>query len=574
MCGIIGIIGDNDIGTQLLSGIKSLEYRGYDSVGFATYNGKIKVKKDKGSVDEVNAKMHLSKMPGSAGIAHSRWATCGKVNAVNAHPHISCDGKIAIVHNGIISNYDIMRSDLESKGHRFLSETDSEVIAHYFEDRLKSMGMHDACKLFFEEIKGEFATLILKENEIFALRRDSPLVLGLADDSNVLASDIFAFIDRTKSVIFFDNEEYAKITKDSHEFYTKDGKPITKIIRELDWEEDKATQENYDHFMIKEIMEQPSTAKRLLASLTTTQKESFLRLKELIRKAKKVTFTGAGTSYFASLLGVYYLHKCNIDAQTLIASEFGNFVGVDNNTLVIALSQSGETMDVIEALKIARSKGAKIASLVNVPYSTIERMSDASINIVAGQEIAVASTKSFVNQTLLLLAIAKDFGLSADLTKLPGQIEDVLSQKEKIWDLAKRLKETKDIYILGRGLSYPVSREFALKIKEISYIHAEGMMGGELKHGTIALIKEGTPVISLISNGDMIASTQEVKARGADVITITNRADGDIVIETENDGKFAILSTVAGQLLSYYLGYEKDLPIDKPRNLAKSVTVK
>jgi len=574
MCGIIGISGDKDIGKRLLSGIKRLEYRGYDSVGFATFDGGINVRKDKGNVDEVNSKIHLDQMEGTAGIAHSRWATCGEVNATNAHPHLSCDKKIAIVHNGIISNYKEMRSKLESQGHEFHSETDSEVIAHYFEQRLKSVSMHKACQMFFDDIEGEFATLIMRDDDIYALRRDSPLVLGLADDSNILASDLFAFIDRTRSVIFFDNEEYAKVNKDNHEFYKKDGTPVSKTIREIDWHEDKASQDDYEHFMLKEIMEQPSTSRRLLSSLTTTQKEGFLKLKELIRTAKKITFTGAGTSYFASLLGVYYLHKCNIDAQTLIASEFGNFIGVDKDTLVIALSQSGETMDVIEALKIAKSKGAKIASLVNVPYSTIERMSDASLNIVAGQEIAVASTKSFVNQTLLLLAVAKDFGLSADLTKLPDQIDKVLDQKERIRTLAKRLKKKNDIYILGRGLSYPVSREFALKIKEISYIHAEGMMGGELKHGTIALIEEGTPVISLISNGDMITSTHEVKARGADVITITNRVDGDIVIETENDGKFAILSTVAGQLLSYYLGLEKGLPIDKPRNLAKSVTVK
>jgi len=328
--------------------------------------------------------------------------------------------------------------------------------------------------------------------------------------------------------------------------------------------------------MIKEIMEEPKVVKRLLFSLKTEQKESFNKFVNLIKKSRKVTFLAAGTSYHASLLGVYYLHKCGIEAQTIIASEFQHFIGVDKDTLVIPISQSGETMDVIEALKYAKKNNAKIASIVNVPYSTVQRMSEISLNILAGQEICVAATKSFVNQVTLLLAIAKEFGFKINLNNLAEKISWVLLKKDLIKKIANDIYMNKDIYVLGRGLSYPVAREIALKIKEISYIHAEGMMGGELKHGTIALIEKGTPVISLISNKDhaMLSNTMEVEARGARIIKITNDFEGDIQINTSNDGKFGILATIVGQLLTYYMALKLNLPIDKPRNLAKSVTVK
>lgn len=328
--------------------------------------------------------------------------------------------------------------------------------------------------------------------------------------------------------------------------------------------------------MIKEIMEEPKCANRLLRSLETDQRETFQKFTGLMRKSGKITFVAAGSSYHASLLGVYYLHKCGINAQALIASEFEHFVGVDKDTLVIAVSQSGETMDVIEAIKYAKKNSAKIVSIVNVPYSTLQRMSEASLNIAAGQEICVAATKSFTNQVTLLLAISKEFGFKVNLETLPDRISSVLAMKGKIKEIAEQISGERDIYVLGRGLSYPVAREIALKIKEISYIHAEGMMGGELKHGTIALIEKGTPVISLISNSDyaMLANTKEVEARGAKVIRIANEADCDIKLSTSNDGKFGILAAVAGQILTYYMALQKGLPIDKPRNLAKSVTVK
>ncbi|MFQ5892289.1 MAG: SIS domain-containing protein, partial [Candidatus Methanofastidiosia archaeon] len=326
------------------------------------------------------------------------------------------------------------------------------------------------------------------------------------------------------------------------------------------------------------IHEQPEVSRRLLNSLKTHQRKKIENLKNLAKSSKRILFAASGTSYHASLLGVYFLHRVGIDASTLIASEFQNFMTASKDTLVVAISQSGETMDVVMALKYAKKRGSKIVSIVNVPYSTVQRMSDFSIEILSGQEICVASTKTFQNQVLALLYLAKLLGYEVNLSTYPKRAEMTLELENKIIKLAKRLKDMKDIYVIGRGLSYPVAREMALKLKEISYIHAEGMMGGELKHGTIALIERGTPVISLISNRDleMLSNTKEVEARGADVILISNNPEfkPDFLIKTSNDGKFCILSTMIGQLLSYHIANLKGLPIDKPRNLAKSVTVK
>jgi len=581
MCGIVGIIGNrNNVGAELLMGLKRLEYRGYDSVGIAVLkkNGEIDIRKDVGTVQEVGKKLKLADVNGILGIGHTRWATTGAVTKQNAHPHTSCNNDLVVVHNGIIENYQEIKRELEVKGHKFSSDTDSEVIVHYFEEKLKMKNLEEACVDFLNDFEGTFAILLIgnREEKIYAIKRDSPLVLGICDGHFVLSSDIYTFSNKTNKAIFFENDEFAVIEKDEYRFYNKNGEIIRKEITEFEWQQEESEIQNYPHYMIKEIKEEPKVVKRLLISLKTDQKKEFDKLIELIENSRKVTFVAAGTSYHASLLGVYYLHRCEIEAQTIIASEFEHFISADEKTLVVAISQSGETMDVIDALKYAKKKGAKIASIVNVPYSTIQRMSDISLNILAGQEVCVAATKSFVNQVTLLLAVAKEFGFEINLEDLPEKIESVFKLEEKIKEIAKNIHKNKDIYIIGRGLSYPVAREMALKIKEISYIHAEGMMGGELKHGTIALIEKETPVISLISNSDqaMLANTKEVEARGARVITITDEIEGDIKLDTQNDGKFGILATVVGQLLTYYIALEKELLIDKPRNLAKSVTVK
>ncbi len=570
MCGIVGVVSEHEFSMQdAFKKLKKLEYRGYDSFGYFDQEHLIK----KTGHIEIPKKDKNTKIA----ILHTRWSTHGGVTDYNAHPHQSCDKNITIVHNGIIENYKEIKDELLEKGHVFSSETDSEVIAHYFEEKLKQKTVKQACVDFFKDIRGTFAILLMinTDNKIYALKRDSPLVLGPAENQNILASDIYAFSHITDKAVFFDNDEFAVIGKD-YEFYNKDGKKIEKNINTFVWDQKESKKQDYDHYMIKEIMEEPEVVKRLLFSLENDQKQKLQKIVNLIKNSSKVVFVAAGTSYHASLLGVYYLHKCKINAQTLIASEFEHFISVDENTLVIPISQSGETMDVIDALKYVEKKGAKIASFVNVPYSTIQRMSDISINIMAGQEVCVAATKSFVNQVTLLLKISKELGYTVNLDDLPEDIEEILGQRQKIKELAEQISDQKDIYVLGRGLSYPVAREFALKLKEIAYIHAEGMMGGELKHGTLALVEKNTPVISLISNKDyaMVSNTQEVKARDANVIQVSNEFESVVNISTDNDGKFGIVATVFGQLLTYYLGKIKNLPIDKPRNLAKSVTVR
>ncbi|AJF61349.1 Glutamine-fructose-6-phosphate aminotransferase isomerizing [archaeon GW2011_AR15] len=569
MCGIVGMVSaDEFYAREAVQRLKRLEYRGYDSFGYY-YDGKLFKKTGHIIVPETKDRTKMI-------ITHTRWATHGGVTDANAHPHRA--GKVTIVHNGIIENYEELREGLKEKGRVFSSETDSEVAAHYFDEKLKTKPMKEACVDFIKDIKGEFAILVMidREDTLYALRRDSPMVLGVGENINILASDIYAFSDVTSKAIFFENDEFAAVKSGSYTFYDRHGKEIKKKIQQFKWEQEESTREEYEHFMLKEIMEEPKAVRRLILSLETEQKENFGKFVKLMKESRKVTFVASGTSYHASLLGVYYLHKCGVEAQTIIASEFEHFVGVDRNTLVVAISQSGETMDVIEALKYAKKNRAKIASIVNVPYSTVQRMSEISLNIVAGQEICVAATKSFVNQVTLMLSIAREFGFRINTSNIPGKIEKIFRQKDKIEKMAKELNRHNDIYVLGRGLSYPVAREIALKIKEISYMHAEGMMGGELKHGTIALIEKGTPVIGLISNKDydMLSNIKEVEARGAHVIKITNEMKGDFMVDTSNDGKFGILATIVGQLLTYYVAKERGLPIDKPRNLAKSVTVK
>ncbi len=585
MCGIFGCISkDENIVPLLLKGIKRLEYRGYDSCGMAVLNeSSVNVRKDVGEIDEVNSKVNFLELKGHAVIAHTRWSTTGKVTKENSHPHQSCNKKITIVHNGIIENHNELKKNLIKKGHNFNSETDSEVIAHYFEEKLKTMRMKEACIDFIKEIKGTFAVLLIKEdeNKIYALKRDSPLALGLCKDKNVLASDIHAFSNLTDKAIFFDNNEFAIITNNNYKFFNKKGEAIEKPIKQFKWKQEESGKKDYKHYMIKEIEEEPEVIDRLLLSLENEQKDDFKRLISLIKNSKKIVFAACGTSYHASLLGAYYLHKTGVESQTLIASEFKHYANIDENTLIIAITQSGETMDVIDAVNYAKEKKAKIVSFVNVPYSTIQRMSYLSLNIMAGQEISVASTKAFINQTTLLLRIAQEFGFKINLSNLSDKIRNIINQKEKIKKLSLNISKSNDTYIIGRGITYPVARETALKIKEISYIHAEGMMGGELKHGTLALIDKGTPVISLINNSDsdIISNTEEIESRGASIIIITNNPGfkdkkNSIYIKTGNDGKFGLLATVAGQLLAYYIADNLGRSIDKPKHLSKCCTTR
>ncbi|MBI2172935.1 MAG: glutamine--fructose-6-phosphate transaminase (isomerizing) [Candidatus Aenigmarchaeota archaeon] len=573
MCGIIGLVSQNYFkSNDVIKMLKRLEYRGYDSFGIVTNSGLFEKK-----VGEVTS---VTDNKCTQAIAHTRWATTGEVTKENAHPHSSCDGRIFIVHNGIINNYVELKEGLVAKGHIFRSETDSEVIAHFFEEELKTKPMPGAVERFFRVASGEFAVIIMikGDSKLYAMKRGSPLSLGMLEDGNVISSDIYAFSGKTDKAVFFHEDEFAVVNEKGYEFYRFDGtslEPVKKEITEVKWSSNEEGKK-YDHYMIKEIYEQPEALERLYHSLKNGQKESAEKLKALMKSSKRIVFVASGTSYHATLLGVYFLNKSGVEAHTIIASEFRNFYLVDKDTLIIAVSQSGETMDVIEALHGMKARGAKIASLVNVPYSTIQRMSNVSVNIEAGQEICVAATKSFVNQVACLHYIASMFN-GAEIADLPGDVRKVLSQENNIRDLAKSLVKSRDIYIIGRGFLYPVAREIALKLKEISYIHAEGMMGGELKHGTLALIEKGTPVIALINGrSEIVSNVMEVKARGGRIIAISNSGmAGELIrIDSDDEVSFSTAATVAGQLLTYYIAKEKNLPIDKPRNLSKTITVK
>ncbi|MBU7044003.1 MAG: glutamine--fructose-6-phosphate transaminase (isomerizing) [Theionarchaea archaeon] len=574
MCGIVGMISRQSFtNTDMLKALKRLEYRGYDSVGYATTEGIMQ--KDVGEIDAFLES--IPELKTLAAISHTRWATHGGVTIENAHPHASCDNGFFLVHNGIIENYETLRENL--KNHSFRSETDSEVIAHFIEQKVRDgKSIKEALEEFMDVAKGTYALLLIPQGEqvLYAAKKDSPLVLGILPQGFMVSSDIYAFSDRTQNAIFFEDYEMAVITADEVQFY-KNKQAIEKEIKtfSVSFSEIK---KDFPHYMIKEIHEQPHVAERLITSLRHEQKKDLDNLVNLMKESRKVCFVAAGTSYHASLLGVYFFHAIGYETQTLIASEFKHYITCDKNTLVIAISQSGETMDVVKALKYAKSQGARIASIVNVPYSTIQRMSDLSIEILAGQEICVASTKTFSNQVITLLALAQLFGYHVDLDSLSEEMKECIDMHEgPVSQCAAQLESAHDIYLIGRGLSYPVAREAALKLKEIAYVHAEGMMGGELKHGTIALIESNTPVICLIPRGDheMESNTREVQARGGNTIIISNDKEfnPEFLLNTTSNGKFAILATIIGQMMAYYIAKKRGLPIDKPRNLAKSVTV-
>lgn len=578
MCGIIGMIRKLEfpIKNDLLMSLKRLEYRGYDSSGFATNNGIFikSVGEIKNLINETDADIKAK-----VAIAHTRWSTHGGVSEINSHPHFSKDKNIFAVHNGIIENYESIKEDLEMEGYKFLTQTDTEVIPHFLDFEMKKgKSMFDAIISLTKRIEGTYAILVVVkgEDKIYALKKDSPLALGILKDGFIIASDIYGFSEKTNKAIFFEDGDIAVIDDSKYQFFDSNKKLVKKIPKKFDFEHSEEDKNEYAHYMIKEIKEQPITSKRLIDSLKTLQKKNIDDFAKMIKSSKKVVFLAAGTSYHASLVGVYALHKCGIDARTVIASEFENFLFVDKNTLVIPVSQSGETMDVVSVLKDIKKTGAKIASIVNVPHSTIQRLSNLSIETLSGQEVCVAATKTFTNQLIVLLALAKKLGYDISLDDIPGKIKETIEFNDSYAKkFADKIAGKKDIFVLGKRATYPIAREIALKLKEIDYIHAEGMMAGELKHGTIALIEKDTPVIALIPNNnlEMISSTREVEARGAKTIIISNKK-GDFIVPYSDDTEFAIYSSIVGHLLSYYIGVKLGLPIDKPRNLAKSVTVK
>ncbi len=577
MCGIVGIVAKEKFSVKddLIRSLQRLEYRGYDSCGFATFEGLLR--KNTGYIETLGGTDGIET---TLGISHTRWATHGGITQMNAHPHHNAEGTIFAVHNGIIENFQELKEMLQNRGYRFVSETDTEIIPHYFDLHLKSgKHMKEIIKHFMDEIEGTFAVLLFAKDDhrLYAFKKDSPLVLGISRERLILASDIYAFSDHSNRAIFFEDNEFAVIGDHGYEFFDENGEPVQKQIMKFAWSRKEETKEHFEHYMLKEIKEQPLVSERLMQSFSTVQKDKLEQLSRMVKSASRVVFLACGTSYHASLIGCFLLNRLGIEAHTVIASEFESFLLVDKDTLVIAISQSGETMDVVTVIKNIKKTGAQFAAIVNVPYSTVQRLSDISIEILAGQEICVAATKSFTNQLIVLFALAQKLGFQdIDLASLPGKIQKTMELNEHyIKELAEDLYGKHHIFVLGRGISYPQAREIALKLKEIPYIHAEGMMAGELKHGTIALIEDGTPVISLIPNNnpDMISSTKEVEARGARTIIISN-TDGELKIPACCDAEFAVYSGIVGHLLSYYIAKLRGCPIDKPRNLAKSVTVK
>ena len=611
MCGIVGYIGTKNATPILLQELKRLEYRGYDSAGIALIeNGKIEVKKDKGRVSNLEAVPGINDLKGTIGIAHTRWATHGKPAKENSHPHTDMDGTFAVVHNGIIENYNELKNMLIEKGYKFVSQTDTEIIPnlinYYYKedhknDELKVLrAVRNACM----DLKGSFALEIISSNapeNMIVVRKDSPLVIGKGHGENYLASDIPAILSYTKDFYFINDYEFAVLTKDNVKFYDTDLNEIKKTTDSIEWDSKGAEKDGYEHFMLKEINEQPKAIRETIGTRLNGSKVCFDELnfsKEYLESLNKIYIVACGTAMHAGLVAKNIIEKlCKIPVEVDIASEFRyRDPLIDNKTLTIYISQSGETADTIAALKLAREKGAKTLAISNVIGSSITREADYSIYTHAGPEIAVASTKAYTSQVTMLTLIALYFAeilergdmekvetLKKDLLKLPEKAEEILKNTSKIQKFAKRIHKEKDMFFLGRGVDYAVSLEGSLKVKEISYIHSEGYASGELKHGPIALIDTGVTVIATMTDKNLleksISNVQEVISRGAKVLAITNQDvenkgfDTIIKIPEVTTEISPVLSIIPLQLLAYYISTEKGLDVDKPRNLAKSVTV-
>ncbi len=591
MCGIFGYVGSKKNAAELtLEELKKLEYRGYDSWGVAVVpgkaNSKIVVKKKAGKIGDANVD---DLPPSSLAFGHTRWATHGGVTDINAHPHLDCSGKIAIIHNGIIENYDEIKNRLLKLGHKFVSETDTEVAAHLIEEYYQQLSFKEAVRKAFNEFTGLSAIIALdsESNEFVAIKTGSPLVVGFGKKENLIASDAVAILDHTRRVHFLEDREMVRVTEDKVELFDSlSGQPKKPKIQTLDWKIQAVNLENYPHYMIKEISEQPKVLRRINEDLIG----EIPNVAEIIQKSYGTYMVGCGTAFYAALSGTYLFSRmAHRHVNAAAGSEFGYTVDfLKPKSLVIAFSQSGETIDIIESVKKAKEKDAKILAIVNNLGSTLYRMADYKILLGAGPEKCVLSTKSFTAKIaiLILLAHALNSGLAKGkklLDKAIREVETLLkpSSLEKIKKLASLIVNQDDIYVIGRGQSYPVALEAALKIKEVSYIHAEGFAAGELKHGVIALIEKGTPCLVFAPNdetyGAVLSGAMEMKARGGYIIGVSFKPHEvfDEYVPVNDCGDATIIpNVVVAQLLGYYLALEKGNDPDKPRNLAKSVTVK
>ena len=610
MCGIVGFVGSREAAPILLDGLRRLEYRGYDSSGVAVCgDGELRVKKARGRLKVLDELTHAgADLPGNLGIGHTRWATHGEPNDINAHPHVSRSGRIAVVHNGIIENYMVLKEQLLKKGYTFRSETDTEVVAQLLDY------YYDQCSDFFEAVmctlnalEGAYALGIVcadYPDRMYAARKDAPLLLGFGEDGNYLASDVTALIRYTRDIVYMDDGELAILSAGGIRIYDRQMRPVEKEHHHIDWEVDAAEKGGYAHFMLKEIMEQPraireATAARIpngrvvLSDLTMTPEE--------IRSIGKIYIIACGSSYHVGMVGKYNLERMlRRSVEVCLASEFRySDPIVGEGDLVIVISQSGETLDTMAALREAKKRGARILSIVNVVGSSIARESDDVLYTWAGPEIAVATTKAYSTQMAVLNLLGLYFGdimgtvdyetytaMVRGIQELPAQMEEILLQKEIIHRLAKECAYHEDVFFIGRNLDYALSLEGSLKLKEISYIHSEAYASGELKHGTISLIEDGTLVIALGTYEPLfdkaMSNVVEVQARGARVLALTTekhaadmaaRVPMVIAIPETEQMLLPQLGVVPLQLLAYYIALERGCDIDKPRNLAKSVTV-
>ncbi len=600
MCGIVGYTGNNSAVTPVIEGLRRLEYRGYDSAGIAipTQVGQpLFIKKRSGKLK--NLEEALGKTPTtSSGIGHTRWATHGGPTDTNAHPHLDNEGNLALIHNGIIENYEQLRSELEKRGHKFKSETDTESVVHLLSEARKenngdlAAAMRQVCK----QLKGSFTLLAIHSDNpthIVGARRNSPLVVGLGTNENFLASDVAAFISHTKRALELGQDQVVEITPNSVVVTNLDGAVVQGKEFEISWDASAAERGGFSHFMLKEIYEQPKAI-----SDTLIGRLSGLDLKIKFKKIDKIVIIACGTAYNAGLVGKYAIEKWgNIPVDVELASEYRyREPSLNEKTLVIPISQSGETMDTLMALRYAKSKGAKILSVCNTNGSTIARESDSVLYTHAGPEIAVASTKAFATQLVAMYLIGLEIGrklntltkkdikfICEELSQLPARVEQILETVEPLRETTRKFKSAESILFLGRHVGYPTALEGALKLKELAYMHAEGFAGGELKHGPIALIDKGTPVIAIMPSQDsvlaekMSSNIQEVKARGAVVIVISeyefSGADYLIRIPKVTQLMQPVLAVVPLQVIAYEMAVVRGNDVDQPRNLAKSVTV-
>ncbi|MFI5228746.1 MAG: glutamine--fructose-6-phosphate transaminase (isomerizing) [Gemmatimonadales bacterium] len=607
MCGIVGYVGPRGATGLLIDGLKRLEYRGYDSAGIAMSNGHgLETRKAKGKISMLESVLNVNPIHGTVGIAHTRWATHGQPNECNAHPQTDCTNTIAVVHNGIIENYGALRKMLQMQGHTFKSETDTEVLAHLIEAAFDGK-LEDALIDALNLVEGTYGIAVLSSKDpdkIVCARKGSPLLIGLGEGEYYVASDVAAILQHTRQVVYLDDGEMGVLTRQGYEVLDLDARRVSKGVSRIDWSLDEIEKGGFEHFMLKEIFEQPATIQNTMRGRLVVE-EGFSKLgglnltRDELKSIEQMIITACGTSWHSGLIGEMYIEElARIRCDVQYASEFRyrNPI-VNDKTLCVVVSQSGETADTLAAMREAKRRGAKTLGLVNVVGSTIAREDDGGIYLHAGPEIGVASTKAFTSQVIALalltlklarlrtMSVMQGKEVAAAMLELPQQIQSILDSAGEIESIAERFKDATNFLYLGRGYQFPVALEGALKLKEISYIHAEGYPAAEMKHGPIALIDSEMPVVFIAPHDavfdKVVSNIQEVKARGGKVICITSQEesvlegmiDYEIRVPQTIDMLYPILTVIPLQLLAYYIAVKRGLNVDQPRNLAKSVTV-